>query len=488
MLSILFIISSFQYAKAQQTIYPDHVRKDIDIAKELYNKGKYISSYRQFEKIQKRVESKSELFSEAEYYKAVSALRSDYRSGDKLIRTFVETYPESPYINSAQFNLGKKQFEKRQYSLALRTFANVDRSDLSDNERIEFQYQNGFANLEQGNTNVAYQEFMAIRNTNNLYAKPATYYCAHIQYLNQDYDAALEGFTALNNDPAYSQVIPLYVSHIYYKQQRYTDVVDYTTSIIEDVQEEHKSELAKIIGDSYFHLGEYKNAIPYLEIFFENSGTKTREENYILGFCYYRMEKYAEAAELLKKAATGEDEMTQNAYYHLADCFIKLDEKEKAKTAYNAASELNFNPNIREDALFSYAKLTYELSYSPFNETIKAFDRYIAEYPNSPKNTEAYKILGEVYMVTKNYKDAIESINKIQNKTADILKAYQRVTFFRGLELFNNLAYNEAIENFDLSLANADYSKEIKARAMYWKSEALCLRCKPWQKAICSNA
>ena len=54
--------------------------------------------------------------------------------------------------------------------------------------------------------------------------------------------------------------------------------------------------------------------------------------------------------------------MTQNAYYHLADCFIKLNDKEKAKTAYGAASEFAFNPDIKEDALFSYAKLTYELS------------------------------------------------------------------------------------------------------------------------------
>ncbi|HYQ56347.1 MAG TPA: tetratricopeptide repeat protein [Draconibacterium sp.] len=470
---ILFIFGSFQQLSAQETAYFDDVRKDIDIAKELYRKGKYISTYRQFEKIQQRVEPKSELYSEAEYFKAVSALHSGYRSGDKLIRTFVETYPESPYMNSAQFNLGKNQFEKRQYALAIRTFAKVDRSDLSENDRIEFQYQNGFANLGQGNTNVAYQEFMAIRNTNNLYSKPATYYCAHIQYLNEDYDAALAGFTSLNNDPAYSQVIPLYVSHIYYKQQRYSEVVSYTTSVINDVQEEHKTELSKLIGDSYFHLRQYDEAIPYLETYFATSGPKTREENYILGFCYYKTGKFSEAATLLQKAATGADEMTQNAYYHLADCFIKLNDKEKAKTAYNAASELDFNADIKEDALFSYAKLTYELSYSPFNETIKAFDRYITEYPNSPKNAEAYKILVEVYMVTKNYQDAIESIGKISNKTPDILRAYQRVTFFRGLELFNNLEYNQSIEYFDLSLNNGSYNNDIRSRALYWKSEAL---------------
>ncbi len=470
----LFLLFLFAHEiSAQQTAYFDDVQKEIEMAKELYSKRKYVSAFRQFEKLQKNVEAKSELYSEAEYFKAASALKAGYSSGNKLMDNFIDTHPESPYINTAWFNLGTSQFEKKQYAIVIRSFNNVDRSDLSENDRIELQYQNGYANLMQDNTEIALKEFNDIKNTNNLYSKPATYYWAHIQYLNENYQAALDGFTRLNNDPAYSQVIPLYVSHIYYKQERYNEVVNYTTSVIDDVKEEHKAELSKIVGDSYFHLRQYENAIPYLETYFASSGAKTREENYILGFCYYRVGKYAEAAPLLEKASIGEDEMTQNAYYHLADCYIKLNEKEKAKTVYGAAAEFDFNPDIKEDALFSYAKLTYELSYSPFNETIKAFDRYIAEYPNSPKNAEAYKILVDVYMVTKNYADAITSIEKIQNKTPDILKAYQRVTYYRGLELFNNLAYNQAIEYFDLSLDNGSYSREIRSQALYWKSEAL---------------
>jgi len=472
-ISFLLLFLFHNEIKAQQTVYFENVRKDIDIAKELYNKGKYVATFRQFEKIQKNLDKKSELYSEAEYYKSVSALHAGYNSGSKLMRTFIETHPESPYINPAWFNLGKNQFEKKQYTSAIRSFQNVDRNDLSEKDRIELQYQNGYANMMEDNIDEAFVDFNAIKNTNNLYSKPATYYCAHILYLKEDYQAALEGFTKLNNDPAYSQVIPMYVSHIYYKQQKYNEVVNYTAPIINDVAEEHRAELSKIVGDSYFHLRQYEKAIPYLETYFEGSGLKTKEENYILGFCYYNSGKYAEAAPLLEKATIGEDEMTQNAYYHLADCFIKLNDKENAKTAYNAASEFDFNPKIKEDALFSYAKLTYELSYSPFNETIKAFDRYIAEYPNSSKNAEAYRILVEVYMVTKNYNDAIASIEKIQNKTPDILKAYQRVTFYRGLELFNGMAYNQAIDLFDLSLENGSYNREIKAKALYWKSEAL---------------
>ena len=473
--SILFAIVIFfqQSINAQQTAYFNHLQKKIDVAKQLYRHKKYVSAYREFEKVQKEVEKKSELYSEAEYFRSSSALNAGYRSGDKLLESFIENYPESPYINVAWFDMGKYQFDNRQYLRTLRSFYNVRVADLSANDRIEMQYKRGYANLMEENTDQALADFEAIRNSNNIYSKPATYYWAHIQYLNENYDAALQGFSTMNNDPQYSQVIPIYVSHIYYKQEKYSEVVNYTTSIIDDVEEEYKTELSRIVGDSYFHLNNYEKAIPYLETYFEASGPKTREENYMLGFCYYKTGSYDNAAPLLEQASAGEDELTQNALYHLADCFIKLNEKEKAKTAFNAASEFDFNPEIKEDALFSYAKLTYELSYSPFNETIKAFDRYISMYPNSDRNAEAYQILVDVYMVTRNYKDAIESIEKIQQKTPEVLKAYQRVTFYRGLELFNAGAFEQAIEFFDLSMDNGKYSAEINARAMYWKSEAL---------------
>ena len=471
---LLAFIIIFQFnLVAQQTAYYNNIQKKIDVAKELYKHKKYVSAFHEFEKIRKQVDKKSEIYSEAEYFRSASALNADYRSGEKLLEKFIESYPESAYINAAWFTLGKYQFEKRQYMRTLRSFTNVETNELSENDRIEFTYMRGYSNLMEENLTGALRDFEAVKNTNNLYSRPATYYWAHIQYLNENYEAALQGFTQMNNDPAYSQVIPIYVSHIYYKQGKYSEVVNYTASVINDVREEHKAELSRIVGDSYFHLKEYDKAIPYLKAYFETSGPKTREENYILGFCYYRSSQYDKAAPLLEQASTGEDELTQNALYHLADCFVKLNEKEKAKTAFNAASEFDFNSDIKEDALFSYAKLTYELSYSPFNETIKAFDRYISLYPNSDRNAEAYRILVEVYMVTRNYKDAIESIEKIKYKTPEVLKAYQRVTFYRGLELFNNTAYEQAIEYFDLSIDNGKYDQSINARALYWKSEAL---------------
>jgi len=461
------------HLNAQQTEYFTNIEEEIETAKELYRLEKYNAAFRSFEKIQNMVDENSEIYSEATFFKAVSALKSGHRMGGKLLDRFIENHPESPYIKRAWYNLGDYQFERRQYPSVLRSYANVNQSALSKEEQVKVQYQTGYSHLMMENNEQAAAEFYAIKESNSIYSKPASYYWAHIMYLQENYESALNGFSNLNNDPTYSRVIPLYVSHIYYQQERYTDVVNYTVTVIDEVEEEHRAELSKMIGDSYFHLREYENAIPYLETYFETSGPKTREDNYILGYCYYATDKYEDAAPLLKNATTGNDEMAQNAFYHLADTYIKLDDKENARIAFEAAADLDFNEKIKEDALFSYAKLTYELSYSPFNETIKAFDKYISLYPNSERNAEAYQYLTEVFMVTRNYNDAISTIEKIEVKSPSILQAYQRVTFYRGLELFNNLAYNSAINYFNLSLENGSYNRELNARALFWKAEAL---------------
>ena len=122
--------------------------------------------------------------------------------------------------------------------------------------------------------------------------------------------------------------------------------------------------------------------------------------------------------------------------------------------------------------MFNYIKLSYELSFSPFNEIINLFLQFIDEYPQSAYNDEAYQYLGQALLTTRNYREALVAMEKIKHKNRDVYQAMQRVSYYRGLELFTNLQFANAVEMFDYSLKYADYNRDLRMGALYWRGEA----------------
>jgi GTP-binding protein len=58
---------------------------------------------------------------------------------------------------------------------------------------------------------------------------------------------------------------------------------------------QEKSELNKIIGESYFNLKQYENAIPYLKEYKGKKGKWSNTDFYQLGFAYYQKKDYEKA-------------------------------------------------------------------------------------------------------------------------------------------------------------------------------------------------
>jgi len=470
---LLLLALSPVLSKAQQTVYYQSINEEIQKAKELFLARNYISALNQFEQIAAKAEENSDVRAEAMFYKALCGLKLDNRNAEEQIAEFMDQFPESTFRNRALFEQSVYQFDKKKYPAVLKTLERLDKGELTSEELGRFYYLRGYSNFELEKKDAALADFSQIKEGHSLYAAPAQYYWGHIQYLKGNYESALQEFLKLKKNPVFEKVIPFYISQIYYKQGKYHEVVDYTAPLINKVSTDQQPELARILGNSYFHLREFKNAVQFLEFYLSDKNNKGREENYMLGYCYYLDSKEAKAIPYLEIASKGKDELAQNAYYHLADCYVSTNDKNKARQAFEAASEFDFDAKIKEDALFNYAKITYELSYSPFNETIKAFDKYIASYPNSERNDAAYDYLVKVYMSTSNYRDAMASIENIKVKSPSVKKAYQRVAYYRALECFNNLDYKAAIENFDKSIEAGDFNKNYKALSLFWKAEAM---------------
>ncbi|MBA3900849.1 MAG: tetratricopeptide repeat protein, partial [Bacteroidetes bacterium] len=91
--------------------------------------------------------------------------------------------------------------------------------------------------------------------------------------------------------------------------------------------------------------------------------------------------------------------------------------------------------------------------------------------PKTPRADEAFKYLLNVFITTRNYKDALTVMENIGKRDKSIEYAYQKVAYYRGIDLYNTYQFKDAIEHFDKAIANP-LDKSVTAQSYYWKGEA----------------
>ncbi len=470
---LIFFILSITHTEAQKTKIYSFSDMDFNRGLELYNMQKYGAAQDLFNlAIVDYGNEKSTHKAEAQFYTAMCAVELFQLESEFLVSQFVNQNPESPLVNEAYFRLAGYFYKNKNYPKTISYYNKVDRYLLTGDEISEYYFNKGYSYYSANNFAEARTAFFEIKDIDSKYSSPALYYYSHIAYSQENYETALNGFLRLTNDATFSEIAPYYVAQIYFMQKKYEKVIDFAPPLMDSINDKRAGEMAKIIGESYFNLGKYKESIPFLERYRDEVKQISIPDRYQLAFAYYMNKNYQEAAKLFESISYNNSEISQSALYLLADCYLHIGDKRKARSAFASASGMDFNQVIQEDALFNYAKVTYELSYSPFNEAIRSFNRYISLYPASARVDEAYHYLVLAYMNTRNYQMAMESLDKIREKDHDMEKAYQRVAFFRGLELFTNLRFLDAISTFDRSLQFAGFDETIKVRTYYWIAEA----------------
>ena len=440
---------------------------------ELFNKEKYPSAIRLFDSFIRRGDNNNLiLIADAEYFSAVSALRLFNFDAEYRMVMFISTHPESPRINEAMLSLGDYFYQNKNYRKAVKYYESVNRQELESEKLAEYFFRFGYSLYINGDKSRALLMFSEIKDIDTEYTPPAVYYSAQIAYEQKMYETAMEGFIRLKNDETFGSVVPFYIAQILYLNKDYDGILTIAPDLLKSAGKERSVELYRFIGDANYKKGNYKEALPYLEKYSTGAKASAREDKYQLGYCYYKTGETDKAIKLFLDIGARSDLLSQNIWNILGDCYLQKGDKKRSQLAFGEASKLDYDKKIREESLFNYAKLTYELAYSPFGEAIASFQEYIDLYPGSERIQEAYDYLVATYMQVRNYKAALASLDKILNKDNRLEEAYQRVAFFRGLELFKNIEIEASIDMFDKSLKYEKYNRQIKAKAIYWRGEA----------------
>ncbi len=469
----LWILLSTSSVNAQITAIYSQPYADYLSAMDLFTKQKYGSAQHLFQKTMEAInEPTSEMSLNCEYYLAVCAIELFNPDAERLMLHFINEYPENAKVHFAYFQMGKYKYYKKEYADAKSWFEKVDLYDLETEEKDEYHFKLGYSCFVENDTANAKKEFFEVKDKNTKFSNPANYYYSHIAYTEKNYETALKGFTKLKDDENFGSIVPYYITQIYYLQGKYKELLEYAPPLLEKPDTKRAGEISRLIGDAYYNLYNYKEALPYLEKYKKEAEVPlTKEDWYELGYTYYKTDYCDKAIIAFENIINNQDSLAQNAYYHLADCYMKTNQKHYARTAFQSAYKYGFDKTIQEDALLNYAKLSYELSFNPYNEAVEAFQKYIKDYPNSYRTEEANLYLMAIFMTTQNYKDAYTSVENIKNKDFKIKTAYQKITYFRGVELFNDKDYNGSISFFDKSLT-CPIVENFTAQSLFWKAES----------------
>ena len=409
---------------------------------------------------------------DAQYYEAVSALYLDHADGPAKVIQFVNDNPSSTWARHANFLYASHLFQEKKYKEALAIYEKTDASSLSNDEAQQMQFNMGYAYFQSGELDTAMPLFHGLMMNEGKYKDQARYYYAHIQYVKQRYNEALDNFRLLRTHKDFAKVVPSYIMQIDYLKGDYESVIADGPDYIRQADKKRKSEMAQIVADAYFQQKNYDKALEYYDIYKKNlSRGVSREAYYQMGVSKMMKGNYTGAIADLQKIAGSNDILGQYASYYLASCYAKTDEPKYARSAFHTAYSAGFDKELSEEALFDYARLSLIPGADPFNEAVGLLDNFIAEHPDSERKAEVEEMAIYLLLNAKENEEALSRLEAMKKKSAELQTVYNDLLYATGIDNYQKGYYDKAQVYFSKVL-NSRQSATHKAQACFWMGES----------------
>ena len=451
---------------AQKSAIYTYDLKDYNQAIDLYQDKDYVAAQQLFKKVRNQFDDNSENKATCDYYIAFAALHLNDRAGDELMEDFVFNYPTSTKRNDAYREVSNYYYDYGKYSQALKWFKNVDAKSLTRKQEEDFNFKYAYALFSVKNYKDAKAHFAPLLESAK-YGTQAKYYTGFMALQNEDYDNA-DKYLDQVDDKNLGKDIPYFKATVKFKTGQFQEAINIAEPYLNSANRKQKSDVAKIIGESYFNLKKYDKAIPYLLQYKGKHGKWNNSDYYQLGFAYYMQQDYNNAISWFNKIIGSKSAVGQNASYHLAECYVKSGKKQEALNAFRNALEMDYNADIKKNAWLNYAKLSYEIG-NPIKSVPDVLTEYLDKYPKSKEADEINELLISSYVTSKDYDGALKLLkNKNDSKSKEI---YQKVAFYKGVQLFNDAKFTDALDLFNKSLSKK-VNPVYTAKATFWKAES----------------
>ena len=421
----------------------------------------------------KQQSTNADLVQEADYMMVCAAYEQGRPNVAELLKNYLEVYPSSRHADEVAFLIGSAHFGEGEYERAIYWFNQSNIDLLSPDQQEAYCFRLAYALLQQGDQEKARGYFARIEQVGKRYKEAASYYVAYIDYARGSYPQALQAFNRLKENPTYKEQSLYYITQIYFIQNKYSKVIDEGKQLLAAYPNSaNNGEVYRMMGNSAYHLGDEAQAIKWLDQYMATTEKPLRGDRYILGVCSYNKGDYAKAVKQLSQTVRANDALSQSASMYLGQSYLKLGQSNNARMSFESAATASFDKQVKEAAMYNYALLVHETGFTGFGESVRIFEDFLNDFPNSQYADKVNDYLVETYLTTKNYESALRSIQKINQPSHKILEAKQDILFQLGTQAFANAQMEEAIDRFSQAIEMGVYKEEARNEAYFWRGES----------------
>lgn len=469
---VFWVLMSMPIAYAQNTATHNASDRTYYDAMELFDKQKYVAAKQLYQQYIQQYPQDIKAI-ESEYYVALCALNLFNDDAEYLFKSFIDKYPNHIKSGRAGFDLGNFFYNNKKYDKAIEYYAQVDPAKLNPDELPEYQFRAGYSSFTKKDFATALEKFNACKTTRHKYTYAANYYAGYIEFKNSEYDAALSDLQKAAESNDYKPLVAVLITNIYYRQAKYDELIPYAEGVLKDKSAgPNTNDIKLILADAYFFKQDFVKATPLFKDYLTATGTKSlsADMKYRIGFSSYKSGDFKQAVEMLQTIASDKDSLGQSSAYVLGLSYLKSNDKPSALLAFETAQRASFNAPITEESIFLFAKVTADLAR--YTEATTRLKTYLETYPKSSHTQEASELLGECFLGSRNYDEALTYIENLKFQNSRINTTYQRIGYYKAVELINKKDYTAAL-TFLTKSSKYSFDKTVYVNSFYWKGECL---------------
>lgn len=300
--------------------------------------------------------------------------------------------------------IGNALLQQKKYEEAARIFAQGLKRYPNSGESGNLAFSKGFAEISYGDYKTAAKSFKSFvdkypRNANRIHGQ---YYLAHsLQALTRFKEAAT----------AFTELVERYL------------------------QSQYEEEALFLIGENYYNEQAFAEAVTAYQALLAkySQGPYGGSAQYALAWSFVEQEEMEQAVGAMQDLVANypESEFAPKAQFTIGDYYYNIQSYDEAMAAYEKV--LKLYPNSEEasrattlveelseiQASFSYNEAMKLFEAKDYEQAVPALQKIIRDYPGTYTELAAYCNLGLVYEITRQWSQAVENYQVVEQKGGD---------------------------------------------------------------------